>query len=281
MTPRWTILEARLDPLVAEAAAGGVTLSVAVNDLSGSYRGAVARAGRDEVVKAASLIKLPVLVLLLDRVDRGALDLDSVVTIPPGSDNVVGGSGTLRERAFPVDISVRDLAALMVQVSDNTATNALIDVAGGVRAVDDHIVGLGFRSLHLGRKLIHPAGPPLRENYADAGEVTDLLTRIWEGTILGRESSDHIIGLMKGQLVNTKFGAVIPREHLANKTGELDDVSHDAGFILLPGREVALATTTAFTAIPRSQADVYVQRSATIVYELLHELRPGGHGRNR
>ncbi|HYZ98867.1 MAG TPA: serine hydrolase, partial [Acidimicrobiales bacterium] len=115
---------------------------------------------------------------------------------------------------------------------------------------------------------------PPQENYIDANEVTELLTMLWEGSTLSRESSDHIIDLMKGQPVNTKYGAVIPGEHLANKTGELGDVSHDSGYILLDGREVALATTTAFTDIPRSEANVFVQRSATIVYELLHEPLP-------
>ena len=278
--PAWPELDARLGRLVPEAAAHGVTLSIVVHDLSGTYHGAAARAGSNETVKGASLVKLPVLVLLMDRVDRGEVDLDALVTIPAGSPNIVGGAGTLRHRAFPLEVGVRGLAELMVQVSDNTATNALIDVVGGVTAVDDHMAGLGFGTLHMGRKLIHPAGPPLRENYVDAGEVTELLTRIWEGTILSRASSDHVIGLMRGQLVDTKYGAVIPRQHLANKTGELDDVSHDAGFILLPGREVALTTTTAFSGIPRRRADAYVQQSATIVYELLHEPLPRGRARS-
>ena len=278
--PAWPELDARLGRLVPEAAAHGVTLSIVVHDLSGTYHGAAARAGSNETVKGASLVKLPVLGLLMDRVDHGEVDLDALVTIPAGSPNIVGGAGTLRHRAFPLEVGVRGLAELMVQVSDNTATNALIDVVGGVTAVDDHMAGLGFGTLHMGRKLIHPAGPPLRENYVDAGEVTELLTRIWEGTILSRASSDHVIGLMRGQLVDTKYGAVIPRQHLANKTGELDDVSHDAGFILLPGREVALTTTTAFSGIPRRRADAYVQQSATIVYELLHEPLPRGRGRS-
>ena len=80
---------------------------------------------------------------------------------------------------------------------------------------------------------------------------------------------------MKGQLVNTKFGAVVPREVLANKTGELGDVSHDSGLILIPGREVSLAATTAFSSTrPRTEVDLYVQRAATIVYEFLQQPLP-------
>jgi beta-lactamase class A len=275
----WAQLQRDLDGAVEQAAAAGVTMSVTVVGLANRYGCQTLRAGADERLKAASVIKLAILAQLMNRVDKGTLSLDTVVTIPAGSSNIVGGSGTLRNRQFPLDISIRELMELMVQVSDNTATNVLIDVAGGFDAVNAYIRGLGFNDLYLGRKMIHPAVPPLQENYITASEVTRLLVMIWNGEILSRESSDHIISLMKGQLVNTKYGAVIPREHLANKTGELDDVSHDSGYITLPGREVALTTTTAFTGIPRSEADKFVQQTATIVYEFTKQELPGDQGK--
>jgi len=265
---QWEALQSELDSLVVDAAAAGVTMSVSVTDLSGWYGTESLLAGQDERLKAASIIKLPLLALLMERVDAGTLSLDTAITIPAGSSNIVGGSGTLRLREFPLSITVAELMELMVQVSDNTATNVLIDLAGGFDTVNAYIAGLGFEDLHLGRKMIHPALPPEQENYITSSEVTELITMLWEGTILSRESSDYIIALMAGQLVNTKYGAVIPREHLANKTGELADVSHDSGIILVDGREIALTTTTAFGDIPRTDADVFVQRSAALVYEL-------------
>ena len=269
--PDLSELQARLQVVVEEAASAGVTLSVTVEDLSGTYGDAIARAGANETVKAASIIKLPLLALLMQRVDEGALDMDTVITIPAGDSNIVGGSGTLRNRTFPVDITIEELMELMVVVSDNTATNVLIDVAGGFDEINAYIDGLGLEIMYLGRKMIHPAVPPLQENYIDADEVTELLQMIWDGEILSGASSDHIIGVMKRQLVNTKYGAVIPREFLANKTGELNDVSHDSGFILLEDREVAMATTTAFTGLPRSVADAFVQETARITFEFLQE----------
>jgi beta-lactamase class A len=276
--PQWRDLDRRLQTVVDAAAAAGVTMSVTVKDLSGSARGAVAQVGTDVPVKAASIIKLPLLALLMERVDSGTLRLDTMVNVPAGSSNIVGGSGTLRNRAFPLDISIRELMELMVQVSDNTATNVLIDIAGGFSAVNSYISRLGFDTLYLGRKMIHPAVPPLQENYVNADEVTELLVELWEGDILSRSSSDHIIALMAGQLVNTKYGAVIPRQHLANKTGELADVSHDSGFVLVPGREVALATTTTFTSVTRAVADRFVQQSATVVYDMLKAPVPAVSG---
>lgn len=263
----WDRLESRLDAVVADAAESGVTLSVAVTDLAGGFGGATVTAGEDEQVKAASIIKLPLLAALMADVDAGELDLDQAVTIPAGDPNIVGGSGTLKDGQFPLDITVAELMELMVQVSDNTATNVLIDLAGGFGAVNDYVDALGFEDLHLGRKMIHPASPPLQENYISAEEVTKLVTMLWDGEALSAASSEHIIDLMRGQLVDTKFGAVIPRVHLANKTGELADVSHDSGIVLLPGRELAFTTTTSFTDLPREEADVFVQETARVVYD--------------
>ena len=271
----WAALTSQLEALIDEAEADGVRMGVTVEDLSGTYEGAIASVGSQERYKAASVIKLPLLALLMDYADEGTLSLDEMIRIEAGDSNIVGGSGTLRDRAFPLDISVRELMELMVQVSDNTATNVLIDRAGGFDAVNAYIAGLGFDDMWLGRKMIHPASPPLQENWLNSDEVTALISMLYRHEILSAASSDHIIDLMKGQLVNTKFGAVVPRAVLANKTGELGDVSHDSGLILIPGREVSLAATTAFSSTrPRTEVDLYVQRAATIVYEFLQQPLP-------
>lgn len=265
----WAELESELTDLVEEADDDGVTVGISVTDLSGTFGGAALDLGSQEPVKAASVIKLPLLAALMDELDAGTLSLDELVTIEDGDPNIVGGSGTLRDRDFPLDISIEELMELMVQVSDNTATNVLIDRAGGFDAVNDYIAGLGFDAMWLGRKMIHPAVPPLQENWITSGEVNDLLEMLADDSILSPESSEHIIDLMRGQLVDTKFGAVIPRDVLANKTGELADVSHDSGYIFVPGREVALTVTTAFDAgvVSRPTVDeLYVQRAAAIVY---------------
>lgn len=250
------------------AKAHGVDLSVTVTDLSGRYCRPSITAGADHTVKAASVIKLALLAELMDMVDHGELSLTKSVHIPAGSDNIVGGSGNLQHRHFPLDITIGELMTLMVQVSDNTATNVLIDQAGGFASVDGYIRHLGYRHLWLGRKMIHPADPPTGENWIDSREVTDLLAKIWKGEILSQSSRDYIVSLMKGQQVSTKYGAVIPRKYLANKTGELDDVSHDSGIITLPGHQMALATTTSYPSTLSQTSDVnpYVQRTARIVW---------------
>lgn len=262
------LLKTDLQELVDEATSKNIRMGVSMTDLSGVIGETTITVGNQEPYKAASVIKLPLLALLMDLADKGQLSLNESVNIPAGSSNIVAGSGTLRLRTFPLDITVRELMELMVQVSDNTATNVLIDRAGGFDAVNAYIHGLGYDTMWLGRKMIHPASPPLQENWLNSREVTNFLVRLYDHDFLSASSSEHIIDLMKGQLVNTKFGAVIPREVLANKTGELGDTSHDSGYILIKGREVALTATTAFSApTTQNEANIYVQRAATIVYD--------------
>jgi beta-lactamase class A len=264
---KWDQLATNLADSIAKAAAAGITMSISLTDLSHASCHASLALGSDKRVEAASVIKLGVLVVLMDKVDRGQLKLAQLVHVAVGSDDIVGGTGTMQNRHFPLDISVDELAHLMIQVSDNSAANVLIDLVGGFDPVNAYLNAHGFSDLWLGRKLLHPAVPPLQENYITATGVDDLLVRVWDGTIVSRQSSDYIINLMRGQQVNTKFGAVVPRQFLANKTGELDNVQHDAGFITVPGGELALVTTTSYSGLDATFVDTFVQRTATVAFQ--------------
>lgn len=276
---QWAQLQRELNGVVADAAANGITLSVALTDLSGRYCDATLQAGGNERDVAASVIKLGLITMLMDKVDDGQLSLDTMVHIPAGSDNIVGGTGTLRLRQFPLDISIDELMHLMIQISDNSAANVLIDVAGGFDPVNAYFQAHGFTTLWLGRKLIHPSVPPLQENYLTAGDIDRLLVDLWQGTIVSRKSSDYIINLMRGQTVDTKYGAVIPREYLANKTGELANAQHDSGFITLPGRELAMVTTTMYSGLSAGFVDTFVQDTARDAYQFAQQSLPGDDGR--
>src|SRR4029078_12527970 len=80
---------------------------------------------QDSVFPTASTIKLAILYELFKQADEGLIDLDQVK--PLDRRHVVGGTGVLRELTAPT-MALRDYAALMVVLSDNTATNVLIDV---------------------------------------------------------------------------------------------------------------------------------------------------------
>ncbi|MCD7101105.1 serine hydrolase [Pseudoclavibacter sp. 13-3] len=271
-------LQSRLQGIVDSAAQHGVKMGIALGDLSGVLGGeSVAVGAADEEFKAASTIKIGLAAVIMRAVDDGRWDLQTPVTVRPS--DIVGGTGTLQGGAAATSVRqlpLGELLRLMITVSDNTATNVLIDFVGGLDAVGVGLRALGIADadMHFGRKMVlsHDAR---HENLITATGDMRLLERIHAGEMLSRAASDQIIDWMRQQTVNTKFGAVVPRTELANKTGENVDVSHDTGYLLTPGREVALAVMTSFGpgvaggAGTASAADRDVQDVARAVHDVL------------
>ncbi|WP_192496586.1 serine hydrolase [Pseudoclavibacter sp. CFCC 13796] len=287
-------LQSTLDHLVTEAEAQHVKVGVTVQDLSGTYGDAVLTAGaHDAPFKAASTIKLGLTASLMHQIDQGKLSLDTPITIQQS--DLVGGSGTIQNdpTILPKAFTLSQLIELMITVSDNTATNRLIDVAGGFDAVNAYTQSIGLQDsgFHLGRKMILPHTAE-QENWISSDEDAKLLTKIYQAAeagsttpgIISQQSAQQVIAWMRAQKVNTKFGAVVPREVLANKTGENTDVSHDTGYILVPGKEVAISVMTSFdpgeftdwnTAFDTANTQVQQVAKAVYDYQLTdHEVAP-------
>jgi beta-lactamase class A len=115
-------LQARVQSIAAEA--GGL-VAVAARDLT---RGRRFDAHADERFPAASVIKICILVELLARAHEGDLDLEERLSVR--AEEKMPGSGVLNMLRDGLDLSLLDLAHLMINVSDNTASNMLIDRLG-------------------------------------------------------------------------------------------------------------------------------------------------------
>ncbi|GIF50455.1 hypothetical protein Afe04nite_49940 [Asanoa ferruginea] len=231
-------LTARLQAIVASAP---VTAGVSVRDLSGRYGDQqISVAGRFRP-KAASLIKLWVLVELMRRIDCGqAAYTDGVLVLP---EDVVGGTGELQHETFPQVVTLFRLAQYMIKYSDNTATNVLIDYLGGFEPVNALIDSMNQRETVLGRKML--ATPP-PENFTSPDDVISLLGAVWDRQVLRQVNRDLMLSFMLEQTLNGKIPAALPSGvPVAHKTGELPDVSHDVGYYLIPGTEIAVAFLTA------------------------------------
>jgi len=138
--------ERALDAIVAQA--GGEIALAAMNLTSGEE---VAR-NAEWSMPTASVFKLPLLVEVFRQAAEGALDLDERVTL--GAEDVVMGSGILRDFGPGLQPTLRDLAMMMVIVSDNTATNLLLDRVGGPRQVNATMGNLGFPSIVVHRRIV-------------------------------------------------------------------------------------------------------------------------------
>jgi len=178
----------------------------------------------DELFPSASVIKLPLVMTLYADAARGLLNLDESVAVG----DRVDGSGVLRHMRDIDRLSLRDLAMLAIIVSDNTATNRLIERVG-VERVGERLREWGCSKTRLSRKMYDfEAAKRGHENVMTARETVSLLLRLHRG-----ECQDRTMLLRY-----LPYGAKVP-----HKTGTLDESRNDAGIV--PGdRPVIVAAFT-------------------------------------
>lgn len=138
--------------------------------------------GAERQIRAASTIKIPLLALLFKDAEEGRLDLDA--PIPLGEEGAVRGSGIIKLLSPDIRLSLYDYAVLMMIVSDNTATNMVIDAVGIDRA-NAFFAENGWRETHLAGKLFvptpeHPNGTA-STNLTSARDLGDMLERMHAG----------------------------------------------------------------------------------------------------
>lgn len=216
--------------------------------------GETLRIEADRAMPTASVIKLAVLVAVYARAHAGTLSLEDRLTIR--DEDRVGGSGVVHELSTGTALTVRDLATLMVVVSDNMATNLLIDAVGGAPAVNDLIHGeLGLTGITLNRKLLFTpsADDPLASATPQA--LVDLLGGLVAGRVVSAEASAEMLGILGHQqyldqvprlLDQGAYGdAAVPGEGeplaVFAKTGMIDGVRADVGVLDLAGTQVSYA----------------------------------------
>jgi beta-lactamase class A len=197
----------------------------------------------DEIFPLASTIKLAILYELFKQADEGRLNLDEVR--PLERRHVVGGSGVLTQLTAPA-MPLRDYAILMVVLSDNTATNLLID-AVGMENVTRRMNTLGMKTLLLRRKMIDAeAARRGDENVGTPSDLARLLTAIYRSEGLTRASSDAIIEILRKPKTSALRDGVPGNVPVANKTGTLEGVAADAGIVYLADRPYVFVATTTF-----------------------------------
>jgi beta-lactamase class A len=212
------------------------------------------RAG--EKVRTASTIKLPVLCALFDLVAAGKVSWDEKLTLHDA--DKISGSGVLQEFSDGTQLTVRDVAHVMIVVSDNTATNLILDRITS-DTVNDYLDRIGLkvtRSLRKvrgdGADLKPPTGMSkaslLAENkvyglgVTTPREMVTLLEMIEFGKIVSPEASKEIIAILKRQQYKEGIGRR-RADNVASKSGALDALRSDVGLVYLPASRLAVAIT--------------------------------------
>jgi beta-lactamase class A len=191
----------------------------------------------DEIFPAASVIKIPLVMTLYADAAEGRLPLEE--RVPVGV--TVGGTGILGDLRDVRDASLRDLAMLTIALSDNTATNRLIDRLGVAR-VDERLAEWGCRSTKLARGMFDwDAQKRGLENVASASEIAALLERLVRGELVDRATSDAVIAVLERCQDDAMLRRYLGKARVANKTGTLAATRNDAAIVFGPTRTVVVA----------------------------------------
>ncbi|MFN8606146.1 MAG: serine hydrolase [Vulcanimicrobiota bacterium] len=190
---------------------------------------------------AASVVKVPILLAVLQAAQQGRVSLDQ--KIPVEFRHHVGGAGVLFELHDGIELTVLDLCRLMIVISDNVASNLLLDLLGeGCMA--DFFAQTGMRRSILGRKFMEQARPG-QDNRTTAYDMGLCLAALARGELLDRVHTNQALSTLRRQQFREKIPLMLPPElPVAHKTGELDGVRHDAGVIEMPDRPYVLVLLT-------------------------------------
>jgi beta-lactamase class A len=255
-------LATSLDPQAASQAVAAVAARAAV---SGGHVGLLARhleSGEqldwkpDDVIGTASAVKVAIYAEVMRQRRLGRIDLDAAVVTAEA--DLAGGSGVLSILRPGLHCTVADLCTLMIVVSDNTATNMLIDLLGGAGAVNEGLDALGYHGIRLNHKIGY-APPPLvvaspRPSVSSAeplgtatpAELCRLLADLHAGKVVDAAASAEMIRTMRHQ----QSQSLVPRSYLdvadppdlpgpngpavASKTGSVGGCRVETGLLYLP-----------------------------------------------
>lgn len=190
---------------------------------------------------SASLIKIPILIECFRQSEKGTIDLQQPIQI--ASVEKVGGAGVLQALSRDLELKVIDVMTLMIIVSDNLATNLLINLIG-MDQINQGMRELNLQHTELNRKMMDFTALKYgMDNYTTAFDMLTCLKEIGQNRILSNGSASKVKEIMENQQFNNKLSDQIDLDlfKVANKTGELLGIEHDCAIIQYEKKSVYAA----------------------------------------
>lgn len=184
----------------------------------------------DVTVPAASVIKVPILMELMEKVKEKKIDLDKIYILK--ATDKAGDSSIIADMPDGTELTIRQLAQEMIHSSDNTATNILIKEVG-MEAVNQNLMRLGSTKTRLNRIMLDTlAVKQGRQNWVNALEINDLLQKIYNKKVATPALCEEMIAILKNCRDKTTIPRNLPKDlEIAHKTGELGYVRGDAAIV--------------------------------------------------
>ena len=203
----------------------------------------------DEKFSSASLIKVAILVTLLDEVNKGTIRLDERMGMI--ARDRVGGSGVLKHMEPGLPLTLGDAAWLMITLSDNTATNLILDKVN-IRTVWAKMDSLGLPATRVHSKTFLRATSVAMDSSVKYGfgvttpdETVRLFTLLHQGRAVSPALDSLALRMLRanqdaGKMVRWLPGGV----PVAHKSGDVDQARNDCGIVYGPAAPVALCVMT-------------------------------------
>ena len=241
------------------------------------------RAG--DIFPTASVIKLVLLVEYFTQAAAGRLKPEQRVTVQ--AEDQVGGAGVLKDLQPGLRLTLHDLATLAITVSDNTASNLLIEQVGGLAMLNSRLKRLGMANSTFGRPFIFDSPA---DNTGTPLDFLGLLVRLARQQLIDPASSRQMLDLMGRQ----QFMEYVPRYlpyhpfaaeyglpqtiSIANKVGMLPGVVNDAAIIATPSLTYVLVIFTKDcpdpTPDPDNEGALLIARLSKRIYHYYHGVEP-------
>ncbi|MEP6541334.1 serine hydrolase [Microcoleus vaginatus GB1-A2] len=220
----------------------------------------------DTAFASASTIKVPILVAFFQAVEEGRVQLDQMLTLK--SEHIVGGSGEMQDDAPGKKYSALEVAKKMIVVSDNTATNMMIELLGGAEVLNQHFANWGLRATVLRNNLPDLEGT----NTTSPQDLINIIAQIDRGNLVSVKSRDRILQIMR----QTQNASLLPKglgegSIIAHKTGNIDTMLADAGMVDLPnGKRYLVAVMVKHSPETEKPAQTLIRDISRMSYRYLN-----------
>ena len=222
----------------------------------------------DKKVLSASMIKLLILAELLKKASENKFSLSD--TIMMANFMKTGGDGVLKELNAGHHFTLKELATLMIIVSDNQATNILIDFLG---MENINLLGkeLGLKESFLGRKMMDTeARKNGYDNYTCADDISLLFKLIYQEKLINKEASQLMLDILLRQQQGERLQRYFPSDiKIAHKCGDLDNLENDGGIIWIGDRIYILVVLT--SGMSNLQCKQTIGKISKFIYDKMEE----------
>jgi beta-lactamase class A len=290
-------LQKRLEAIAANF---NGTVGVAIQNIE---TGETARLNADELFPMASVYKIPIMVEVFQQVEAGRFSLHERIELTEEMKTL--GSGILTLMDAGLKPTIQDLITLMIIVSDNEATDILLQKVGAANVtatmkklglknirvdrttreligdyfalMDPKLKGMSRQELRkLPKGYITPAMESRAEkafskilkDVATPEDMTALIIKIYKGEAASPSSCKRMLNILGQQQFNTRLPRYLPEEtKIIHKTGTIGSTTNDAGIIFLPDCHIAITVFTKDKQGDRIEAERIIARVAQLTYD--------------